>query len=125
MAKVHKATQRSLERQERIVKLAKLGLEDAEIADALGVTEKWVAILRREAGIKRRHTNALSPETIERIHYLIEVEQWPPAEVAATLGIHATTVHQHVGATQSGKDWNAVARWASRNHNKLWEELRK
>lgn len=118
-------TRRADERRRRVAELARQDVDDETIADALGISKSRVSAMRREAGIKLRANNSLPPEVIAEIHRRLEEDEWPPGEISATLGLNPSTVYGHLGATETGKQWNKVARWAAKNHQALWEELKR
>lgn len=66
----------------------------------------------------------LPQEIRDRILHLSSVEGWPTAEISATLGVSRQSAYDY-GARGAGKEWNKVARWAIKNHRRLWEELQR
>lgn len=102
-------------------------MPDWAIAEELGANEDYVARVRRvEAHTKRggpRARTSLPDGMAEKIGELA-AEGWPVAEIAETLGVARTTVARHAPELKGSRDWNRIARWASKNHPKLWEELR-
>ena len=125
MARPTSLTVRADERRKRVAELARQNIEDAAIAERLGMSASRVAVMRREAGIKLRAPNSLEPEVIAEIHRRLNEDEWPPGEISATLGINPSTVLAHTGPTKTGPEWNKVARWAAKNHQALWEELKR
>lgn len=115
----------STERRARVAELLSEGLDDAAIASRLGVGKGTVATYRRSLGVKLRPHGALPASVVSEIHRLYEVEEWPPGEISETLGLSPSTVNHHLGATETGKQWNAVSRWAAKHHRALWEELKR
>lgn len=112
------------QKRARVKALVEAGRSDEEIAPLLGLSKGRISSLRRELRILKRPHNSLPVEVIAEIKRLHEVEEWPPGEIAATLGLSYAGVYSHTGATKTGAEWNKVARWAASKHRKLWEELR-
>lgn len=67
---------------------------------------------------------SLTPQEREEILRLSEQERWPTQEIAETLGVSRQTAYDH-GVRGPGKEWNKVARWAAKNHERLFEELKR
>ncbi len=109
--------------------LVERGFTNKQIAAELGLKSvDSVTRLRRQAGVSdnRQNRDPLDEATRARIYELINVEEWPPGEVVATLGVSFESVRkfgQYTGYPQAGKDWNKIARWCARVHPRLYREL--
>lgn len=126
MAKMPKLGTKA-ERRERDAMILKLSatLSDEEIAERVGINARRVSNRRRALGVTRPNHNKTEPAIVAEIHRLHDEEEWPPGEICATLGLDTKTVWRYLGSTETGRQWNAVARWAAKNHQQLWEELKR
>ena len=110
-------------RLERVKLLAEEGYTNAEIAAEIGVrSERQVIRLKRQAGVPPRNRENLSQEEIARIRHLSNVEEWPPGEIADTVGVSYYTV-RHWAKRGPGQEWNKVARWCAAKYPHLYREL--
>lgn len=112
--------------RDEVARLARAGFTDVEIAARLDRSPYQIGVVRRSQGIPRaRNRNPVNKPSAELIAQMREraAEGWPPGEIATTLGVGIDSVRRWCDAVQNGRDWNKVARWASRHHHKLYEEL--
>lgn len=125
MAKMPKLGTKA-ERRERDAMILELSatLSDEEIAERVGINARRVSNRRRALGMTRPNHNQTEPAIVAEIHRLA-AESVPPGEIAATVGVSYWTVNEHIGPTESGREWNKVARWAAKHHRALWEELQR
>lgn len=113
--------------RDEIIRLAKADLMDVEIAARLGISASKVGYYRRQAEVpkarNKKPNNKPSDELIEKMQKLATEDGWPPCELQATFGLSYKSVHRWCDTSQSGKEWNKVARWAALHHRELYEEL--
>ena len=121
--KTEKPRKATLELRERIRALYEEGLTDDQIGERIGRSRDVVYKHRWRMGLRRAHHKAVSPETVARMRERLEVDEWPPGEIMKEFGLSRSAVHDHLGATKTGAEWNAVARWARLKHPRLYDEL--
>lgn len=111
-------------RHDSVREMVERGFSNSEIASALGLkSDRQVIRLKHQAGVPVKSYVIPSPDQIAEIQRLSREEQWPPEEIAATLG-----VSWHVAHTYSdrgpGRDWSDIAGRLAYKHPRLWRELR-
>lgn len=112
----------------RVKSLLGEGLDDYAIAERLGLkvltisSHRFRITGRRGTGRAVRANGKTDEETLNRIRELSS-EGWPPGEIQAELGVSADVVRRYQTHPENGQAWAAVARWASKNHPKLWMQI--
>lgn len=113
---------------DEIVRLAKAGLMDVEIAARLDISAYKAGYHRRKARVtaaRNKNPNNKPDDALIAEMRKRSEEGWPPGEISRTLNVGLHSVRTWCDTKQNWRDWNAVARWAARHHRKLYEELTK
>lgn len=111
---------------DEIVRLAKAGFMDVEIAERLGISAYKAGYYRRKAKVpaaRNKNPNNKPDEALIAQMQARTEEGWPPGEIARTLRVGLDSVRTWCDTKQNWRDWNKVARWASRHHPDLYKEL--
>lgn len=111
-------------RLDTVRQMSARGASNAEIAAALDIkSDRQVIRLKHQAGVPVRKYVIPTREQIAEIKRLSREEQWPPEEIAATLGISWHVAHTY-SDRGPGRDWADVAGRLAYKHPRLWRELR-
>jgi|GEM_PF-3592218 DNA-binding CsgD family transcriptional regulator len=112
-----KMTPVSFEDHDRIVELGRLGKKEAEIASIVKRSQGTVSSHLRRDGIKREeHRGRLS--ALEHSQIIVRHEEGAPGEkIAESLGMHASTVNEHI--VREKEQGERITRVSNLEHNEI------
>lgn len=110
-------------RLDTVRQMTALGYTNPQIAAELGLkSDRQVIRLKHQAGVTVKSYEIPSDEQKAEIRRLSEEEQWPPEEIAETLGVSMWAIRQNV-VKGPGDEWSATSSELSRKYPRLWREL--